>query len=41
VVELVVRIRENAPGDTVKLGVKSEGRQLRDVYITLEGRTEE
>lgn len=41
VVELVVRIRENAPGDTVKLGVKSEGRQLRDVYITLQGRTEE
>ena len=41
VVELVVRIRENAPGDTVKLGVKSEGRQLRDVYVTLEGRAEE
>ncbi len=41
VVELVVRIRENTPGDTVKLGVKSPGRDLRDVYVTLDGRTEE
>lgn len=41
VVELVVRIRENTPGDTVKLGVKSPGRELRDVYVTLDGRTEE
>jgi putative serine protease PepD len=41
VVELVVRIRENTPGDTVKLKVKSTGRESRDVYIKLDGRTEE